>query len=45
MKQFCRITYLSLYTSVKYVSVSAAAEQKQLSIPNVPLHLVTNAEN
>lgn len=45
MKQFCKITYLSLYMLVKYVSVSIAAEQKQLNIPNLPLHLVTNAEN
>ena len=45
MKEFCKIMYFSPYILVKYVSVSVAAEQNQLNILNLPLHLVTKAEN
>lgn len=45
MKQFWENIYLSPYILVKYASVSIAAEQNELNIPNPPLHLVTKAEN
>lgn len=45
MKKFCKITYSSPHILIKYIYVSIAAEQDQLNIPNLPLHLVTKAEN